>query len=227
MRRTSCSFLVRLLPEVSAARPVLLSCDIQAKNKDTIPDYHRGVFVANRMLRFAGFYPESCFYVISTDKSPDPKDMEVPIDLSAAHEDLRLMKFAKTQFTMYTEDLKRAMAEHVAKASGASSGGTDASQQAQKHAVLWGFEAHICVLQTAESLSNDGWNVAVLCDGTCSKRDEERKFALKTMQRMPNVVLTTSEAAIMQLTRDGAVLRYDDVNKLVKEQPPSKGSSSS
>jgi hypothetical protein len=192
MRRKSSSFLVRLLPEVSAARPVLLTCDIQAKNKETIPDYQRGVFVANRVLRFASIFPQSCVYVISTDKSPDPKDMEVLIDLSAAHEDLRLMKFAMTQSTMYTEDLKRAMAEHVAKASGAISGGPEAAHQAQKHAVLWGFEAHICVLQTAESLSNDGWNVSVLYDGTCSKRDEERKFALKTMQRMPNVVLTTS-----------------------------------
>jgi hypothetical protein len=129
MQRTSCSFLVRLVLEVSAARPVLLKCDTPAKNKDTIPDYHRGVFVANRKLRFASIFPQSCFYVISTDKSPVPKDREVPIDLSAAHEDLRVMKFSKTQFTMYTEDLKRAMAEHVA--SGASSGGTDA-QQAQK-----------------------------------------------------------------------------------------------
>jgi hypothetical protein len=151
----------------------------------------------------------------------------VLIDLSAAHEDLRLMKFAKTQSTMYTEDLKRAMAEHVAKASGASSGGPDASQQAQKHAVLWGFEAHICVLQTAESLSNDGWNVTRALRRYVQQTRRGAQVALKTMQRMPNVVLTTSEAAIMQLTRDGAVLRRDDINKLVKEQRPSKGSSSS
>jgi hypothetical protein len=201
-----------LLPHVSAARPVFLSCDLQEKFQNVIANFNEGVFVSNRMLQFANLHPQSCLYVV-TEQYPKGLGHTVKsIDLSAAAKDLKVVTFEKTLFSMYTEDVKAAMLQHVG----------DAKTSDAKHAVLWGIEAHVCVLQTVESLTMDGWRVSVLCDGTFSQKEVDRKFAFKAMQRMPNVTLTTSESALLQMTRDASDPQFRATSALLRQRPPTR-----
>lgn len=63
--------------------------------------------------------------------------------------------------------------------------------------VIAGMETHICVTQTALALVEEGYQVHVVADACCSRRDEHHEIALDRM-RHAGVIVTTSESVIYE-----------------------------
>jgi nicotinamidase-related amidase len=98
--------------------------------------------------------------------------------------------------------------------------GVDAFQNAVKdlrrqRIVLCGVETHVCVLQTAIDLMNDGYFVYVCADAICSRRDTDRDVALERM-RDCGAVITTVESAIFEMLREAGTDQFKACRSLFK-----------
>ena len=113
----------------------------------------------------------------------------------------QLLRFTKSKFSMMTDEVSAALR----------------SRPAVTQCVLFGIEAHVCVLQTALDLRGAGYAVHVLVDGTSSQRTFDRTYAFRRMEQS-GVLLTTSESCLLQLTRDAAAPHFKAVAALLKEQ---------
>jgi hypothetical protein len=210
---------MRLAPHISKCRPVFLCCDLQEKFSRAIPSFENGVFVANRMLSFAALNSDRCAY-FATEQYPTGLGHTVAsIPLATPPPNLNLQVFEKTKFSMLTPSLEQAIAAHIA-AGGEASG--------EAIAVIFGIEAHVCVLQSVEDLAQrpQPTRVFVLADGTYSQRDEDRKYALKLMASMPNVTVTTSESLMFQLIRAADDPGFKGMSALARIRPPAPRSAS-
>jgi nicotinamidase-related amidase len=94
------------------------------------------------------------------------------------------------------------------------------SKKIQKILVT-GVEAHVCVLQTALDLMEQGFQVYVAADAVGSRDDQDFEFGLKRMGQA-GVVLTTSEAALFEWTEKAGTPEFKEISKLVIESDKSK-----
>lgn len=72
-----------------------------------------------------------------------------------------------------------------------------------KQAVLVGMEAHICVVQTAASLVEDGYEVFVVSDATASRTIESEKACLDRLSAAGISIVTTEMVVFEWLGQDG------------------------
>lgn len=85
--------------------------------------------------------------------------------------------------------------------------------------VLIGMETHVCVLQTAlDSLARE-YQVAVLADAVCSRKDLDRQTGLALMQAR-GATVTTYEALAFDWLRDSTHPRFREVSRIVKGVHP-------
>jgi len=93
----------------------------------------------------------------------------------------------------------------------------------KKTAVLFGIEAHVCVLQTALELLERGFEVHVLSDGTSSTRSSDRFVAFERM-RQSGVFITSSESILFQLMETSKHPNFKQISsELLKEKRPESG----
>jgi nicotinamidase-related amidase len=87
----------------------------------------------------------------------------------------------------------------------------------RRQVVITGMEAHVCVLQTALGLQQQGFQVFVVADAVGSRavRQADRELALRRMER-DGCVLVTSETVLFEWTGQGTDARFRDVLALVK-----------
>ncbi len=72
--------------------------------------------------------------------------------------------FEKTQFSMLTEEVR--------------------SQLPAEHSILlFGFEAHVCILQTVKDLLESNFKVFVLADGISCRFPEDKEIAIQVGNR--------------------------------------------
>jgi nicotinamidase-related amidase len=64
--------------------------------------------------------------------------------------------------------------------------------------VLCGMEAHICIMQTALDAMHQGYDVHVVADAVCSRRDSDYRVALERL-RCGGAVVTTHESVLYEL----------------------------
>jgi len=88
--------------------------------------------------------------------------------------------------------------------------------------VLFGIEAHVCVLQTALDLLERQYEVHVLADGTSSTHTSDRVIAFDRL-RQSGAFLTSSQSVLFQLMEDATFPRFKEIQALVKEAPPETG----
>ena len=103
----------------------------------------------------------------------------------------------KTQFSMLTPAVIAAIAAAQPKA-----------------VVLFGIEAHICVLQTALALS-DQYHVHVVADAVSSRNQADRLYAFERL-RQSGVFITTTESVLYQLIGDSLHPAFKAISKLIR-----------
>jgi nicotinamidase-related amidase len=81
--------------------------------------------------------------------------------------------------------------------------------------VLCGIEAHICVLQTALELLQDGLDVFLVTDATGSRRKHDHQIALARMQQA-GIVAVTAESAAFEWCRRADHERFRELSRLVR-----------
>ncbi len=81
--------------------------------------------------------------------------------------------------------------------------------------VLAGCETHVCLLQTALSLREEGRRVVVVCDAVGSRRVADRDAALARMERQ-GVELATSEMVVFEWLERAPSPEFRDLLPLLK-----------
>ena len=88
--------------------------------------------------------------------------------------------------------------------------------------VLFGIEAHVCILQTAIDLLEAGKEVHVVADGTSSQRQADRMVAFERLRQM-GVFVSTSESIVFQLVGNAKDACFKAISELSKEARPDPG----
>ena len=108
--------------------------------------------------------------------------------------------FPKTRFSMLTPEVEKSLKEmaHV------------------QQIMLCGLETHVCVLQTALDLTEQGYEVHVLVDGVVSRRQGDRQVALERMKQM-GCWMCTSEMAMFQMIAEKEHPKFRDISSIAKD----------
>ena len=85
----------------------------------------------------------------------------------------------------------------------------------RKHAVIIGIEAHICVLQTALELNDEGYRCFVVADAVASRAPGDYALALERMKDNGCEIVTT-EMVLFAWLRTAGTDQFKELSKLVK-----------
>lgn len=81
--------------------------------------------------------------------------------------------------------------------------------------IICGIEAHICVQQTATGLKDAGFIPIVVMDSVSSRKPESVELA-KERFRFENIMMTSAESILFELTRSSALPEFKIISSLVK-----------
>jgi isochorismate hydrolase len=85
----------------------------------------------------------------------------------------------------------------------------------RKQIILSGIETHICILQTGIDLLKKGFDVEVLADATCSRKEIDWEIGLKYLDRK-GAVISTTEIIAFQLLKEAGTEEFRRLSKLFK-----------
>jgi nicotinamidase-related amidase len=85
----------------------------------------------------------------------------------------------------------------------------------RKQLVLMGQEAHVCVLQTAMELRQQGFQVFVVEDALCSRNEQHKQSAIHRM-RDAGVVAVSYESVLFEWLRDASHPQFKSFSALVR-----------
>ncbi len=180
-----------------SARVSFFCCDLQAKFAPRVPNFARCVFVANRFaqahqaLRVSG---KSKFF--ATEQYPQGLGGTVP-DVTLPE---GCIPIAKQQFSMLVPEIRN---DPFFKGS---------------IVVLFGIEAHVCILQTVSDLVEAGTPVVLAKDGIGSQEEFDAVTALDLMRSWPNVTVSTSESILFQILRGAEHPHFKEISKIVRHR---------
>ena len=80
--------------------------------------------------------------------------------------------------------------------------------------ILTGMESHICVLQTALELHEQGFQVFVVEDAVCSRQTENQQNALLRL-RQAGVIVTNTESVLFEWLEDAEHPAFRTLSKLI------------
>lgn len=85
----------------------------------------------------------------------------------------------------------------------------------KENILVFGMEAHICVLQTVLDLVHESYNTAVVCDCVASRSIYDKEIALRRAEK-EGAFLTTSEAVLFELLQKSGTEKFKAVSALIK-----------
>ena len=89
------------------------------------------------------------------------------------------------------------------------------AQQNRNAVLLFGVETHVCVMQTALDLLDNGMQPIIIADATGSRNAYDRRQAIRRMRRA-GAVVTTTEAILFELCRSSKDPAFKTISNLVK-----------
>ena len=93
---------------------------------------------------------------------------------------------------------------------------TQLKQLNRQRIVLMGMETHICVLQTAVGLKNQGYDVWIAADAVCSRRQENWTRGLELANHFGIYVAPTESIVFAWLERAGT-LEFKTLSTLIRD----------
>lgn len=84
-----------------------------------------------------------------------------------------------------------------------------------RHVVIAGIETHVCVMQTAIDLIDNGYIPVVVEDCVSSRNPNDKKIAIERM-RKEGAIITTYESILFELLRYSGTESFKKISKLVK-----------
>jgi nicotinamidase-related amidase len=84
-----------------------------------------------------------------------------------------------------------------------------------KNIIICGIESHVCVLQTALDLKEAGFTPVVVMDAVSSRHPENLDLA-KERFRFEEIMMTSTESILFELTRSSAAPEFREISKLLK-----------
>lgn len=85
----------------------------------------------------------------------------------------------------------------------------------KKNLLVFGIEAHICVLQTVIDLIGAGYNAVLVADCISSRSPRDLEIALRRAER-EGALLTTSESILFELLRKAGTDAFKQISALIK-----------
>ena len=85
----------------------------------------------------------------------------------------------------------------------------------KKYVILAGIETHVCVLQTAMDLLEEGLIPVLVTDCVNSRKEKDKDMAIKRMIQA-GVIPTTYESLLFELTVNAKNPVFKEISKLVK-----------
>lgn len=85
----------------------------------------------------------------------------------------------------------------------------------RKTAILAGIETHVCVLQTALDLLEEGFKVVLVTDCVSSRKLKDKETAIQRLIQA-GVIPTTYESLLFELTVNAKNAVFKEISKLVK-----------
>ncbi len=85
----------------------------------------------------------------------------------------------------------------------------------KKYIILAGIETHVCVLQTALDLLEEGFQPVLVVDCVNSRKQSDKETAVKRMIQA-GVIPTTYESLLFELTVSSKNENFKEISKLVK-----------
>lgn len=89
------------------------------------------------------------------------------------------------------------------------------AQQNRISVLVFGVEAHVCVMQTVLDLLDNGMQPVVIADAIGSRSAYDRRQAIRRMRRA-GAVITTTEAILFELCRSSKDPAFKAISHLVK-----------
>lgn len=81
--------------------------------------------------------------------------------------------------------------------------------------ILAGIETHVCVLQTALDLLDEGFKVVLVTDCVNSRKQNDKEIAIQRLIQS-GAIMTTYESLLFELTIDAKHPVFKEISKLVK-----------
>jgi nicotinamidase-related amidase len=174
---------------VNAKASTLLLIDFQAKLMPAIEDAAATVANARRLIDAAGLVGVSALFTEQNPRGLGPTVAELaPGEAVVVHK----MAFSACREPGFLERLPQAHA-----------------------IVLTGWEAHVCVLQTALGLIEAGRPVFVVRDAIGSRRAESKETAMRRMEACGARIVTT-EMVVFEWLETAAHPRFKEAAALIK-----------
>ena len=85
----------------------------------------------------------------------------------------------------------------------------------RKNVVLCGVEAHICVLQTALQMMDEGYNVYLVADCIDSRNENDKMWGISRMGDA-GAVITTYESVLYEILQDSRAEGFKAISAIVK-----------
>jgi isochorismate hydrolase len=89
------------------------------------------------------------------------------------------------------------------------------NQLGRKQIILTGIETHVCVLQTAIDLIQEGYEVHVVADAICSRKRLDWEIGLRWMEKK-GAMISTTEIIAFQLLKEAGTEEFRGLSKLLK-----------
>ncbi|MCK9411020.1 MAG: isochorismatase family protein [Prolixibacteraceae bacterium] len=88
-------------------------------------------------------------------------------------------------------------------------------QSGKRNVLICGIESHVCVLQTAIDLMENGYHPIVISDCISSRNLNEKEIALRRFA-LEGIRVSTVESILFELTRHSTAAEFRAISKLVK-----------
>ena len=135
--------------------------------------------------------------VIVTEQYPKGLGPTVP-ELEALLPAAKAEKFEKITYTALTPEVLAKLKELGA-----------------KRMVVFGMETHVCVWQTVRDLLASDYEVHVLADAVCSRKNRDRDVALDGLRQL-GAMVSVSETALFDLLGRAGTPEFKAISKLIK-----------